>query len=199
MLAFQGATGPPCATLVRRHQSPALFNFALQRTSRNGAAAEEVVQDAFVRGGAECGGLQARGSDHYLALHHRPEPLHRSGAQAGPSRPSVARRAAPGRRPGRRWSRRPHAGRADGRPDRERRAGGRLGRDPRTPARRGRGAPGRAARGLPACARSSNLPFKEIAEVVGVPENTVKSRMRYALERLQAALSDFEEYARALR
>jgi RNA polymerase sigma-70 factor (ECF subfamily) len=45
----------------------------------------------------------------------------------------------------------------------------------------------------------SNLPFKEIAEVVGAPENTVKSRMRYALERLQAALSEFEEYARALR
>jgi RNA polymerase sigma-70 factor (ECF subfamily) len=45
----------------------------------------------------------------------------------------------------------------------------------------------------------SNLPFKEIAEIVGVPENTVKSRMRYALERLQAALSEFEEYARALR
>ena len=45
----------------------------------------------------------------------------------------------------------------------------------------------------------SNLPFKEIAQVVGIPENTVKSRMRYALERLQAALSDFEEYARALR
>jgi len=43
------------------------------------------------------------------------------------------------------------------------------------------------------------VPFKEIAEIVGVPENTVKSRMRYALERLQAALSDFEEYARALR
>ena len=45
----------------------------------------------------------------------------------------------------------------------------------------------------------ANLPFKEIAEIVGVPENTVKSRMRYALERLQAALSEFEEYARALR
>jgi RNA polymerase sigma-70 factor (ECF subfamily) len=45
----------------------------------------------------------------------------------------------------------------------------------------------------------SSLPFKEIAEITGVPENTVKSRMRYALERLQAALSEFEEYARALR
>ncbi len=45
----------------------------------------------------------------------------------------------------------------------------------------------------------SNLPFKEIAEIVGVSENTIKSRMRYALERLQSALSEFEEYARALR
>lgn len=45
----------------------------------------------------------------------------------------------------------------------------------------------------------ANLPFKEIAAVTGVGENTVKSRMRYALDRLQQALSDFEEYARALR
>ncbi|MGD0676057.1 MAG: RNA polymerase sigma factor [Polyangiaceae bacterium] len=45
----------------------------------------------------------------------------------------------------------------------------------------------------------SNLAFKDIAEVVGAPENTVKSRMRYALERLQAALREFEEYAHALR
>ena len=37
------------------------------------------------------------------------------------------------------------------------------------------------------------LAFKEIAEVVGVPANTVKSRMRYALERLQHILSDWEE------
>jgi RNA polymerase sigma-70 factor (ECF subfamily) len=45
----------------------------------------------------------------------------------------------------------------------------------------------------------ANLPFKEVAVVVGTNENTVKSRMRYALERLREALSDFEEYARALR
>jgi RNA polymerase sigma-70 factor, ECF subfamily len=45
----------------------------------------------------------------------------------------------------------------------------------------------------------ANLPFKEIAVVTGVGENTVKSRMRYALDRLQEALAEFEEYARALR
>jgi RNA polymerase sigma-70 factor (ECF subfamily) len=44
-----------------------------------------------------------------------------------------------------------------------------------------------------------DMPFKQIAEVVGVPENTVKSRMRYALERLQSALCEYEDYARALR
>ena len=43
-----------------------------------------------------------------------------------------------------------------------------------------------------------NVPFKEIAEITGVPENTVKSRMRYALERLQRALAEYEDYARAL-
>ena len=45
----------------------------------------------------------------------------------------------------------------------------------------------------------SNLRFKEIADITGVPENTVKSRMRYALEHLQEALGEFEEHARALR
>jgi RNA polymerase sigma-70 factor (ECF subfamily) len=35
------------------------------------------------------------------------------------------------------------------------------------------------------------LPFKEIAEVVGIPENTVKSRMRYALENLRLMLADY--------
>jgi RNA polymerase sigma-70 factor, ECF subfamily len=43
------------------------------------------------------------------------------------------------------------------------------------------------------------LPFQEIAKVTGAPENTVKSRMRYALERLQEALEDYAEAARALR
>jgi RNA polymerase sigma-70 factor, ECF subfamily len=45
----------------------------------------------------------------------------------------------------------------------------------------------------------ANLPFRDIAEITGVGENTVKSRMRYALDRLKDALCEFEEYARALR
>jgi len=34
----------------------------------------------------------------------------------------------------------------------------------------------------------AGMPFKDIAAVVGVPENTVKSRMRYALEHLRESL-----------
>jgi RNA polymerase sigma-70 factor (ECF subfamily) len=35
----------------------------------------------------------------------------------------------------------------------------------------------------------AGMPFKDIAAVVGVPENTVKSRMRYALEHLRQSLA----------
>lgn len=41
----------------------------------------------------------------------------------------------------------------------------------------------------------SGLSFKEIGEVVGAPENTVKSRMRYALEKLREELADLKELA----
>ena len=44
-----------------------------------------------------------------------------------------------------------------------------------------------------------SLPFKEIAEITATGENTVKSRMRYALERLQTALTQYEEHARELK
>jgi len=42
------------------------------------------------------------------------------------------------------------------------------------------------------------MPFKEIAEVVGCPENTVKSRMRYALENLRELLAEYRDLARAV-
>ncbi|HEY8376024.1 MAG TPA: RNA polymerase sigma factor [Nannocystis sp.] len=37
----------------------------------------------------------------------------------------------------------------------------------------------------------NGLSFKEIGDIVGAPENTVKSRMRYALEKLRQELADF--------
>lgn len=41
-----------------------------------------------------------------------------------------------------------------------------------------------------------DLPFKQIADVVGVPENTVKSRMRYALEKLRLDLDEYKDVAK---
>jgi RNA polymerase sigma-70 factor (ECF subfamily) len=43
-----------------------------------------------------------------------------------------------------------------------------------------------------------DMPFKDIAEVVGCPENTVKSRMRYALEKLKLELEEYADMAKAL-
>jgi RNA polymerase sigma-70 factor, ECF subfamily len=44
----------------------------------------------------------------------------------------------------------------------------------------------------------AGLSFREIGEAVGAPENTVKSRMRYALEKLRQDLADLEQdYAEA--
>ncbi|MDW8281168.1 MAG: RNA polymerase sigma factor [Myxococcales bacterium] len=44
----------------------------------------------------------------------------------------------------------------------------------------------------------ANLQFKDIAAIIGISENTVKSRMRYALEKLREALDDYEDLARAV-
>jgi RNA polymerase sigma-70 factor (ECF subfamily) len=43
----------------------------------------------------------------------------------------------------------------------------------------------------------NDLQFNEIAEIVGCPENTVKSRMRYALEKLREALEEYRDLAQA--
>jgi RNA polymerase sigma-70 factor (ECF subfamily) len=43
----------------------------------------------------------------------------------------------------------------------------------------------------------NDLQFNEIAQIVGVPENTVKSRMRYALEKLREALEEYRDLAQA--
>jgi RNA polymerase sigma-70 factor (ECF subfamily) len=44
-----------------------------------------------------------------------------------------------------------------------------------------------------------DMPFKQIADVVGVPENTVKSRMRYALEKLRLELDEYKDMAKAVQ
>jgi RNA polymerase sigma-70 factor (ECF subfamily) len=41
----------------------------------------------------------------------------------------------------------------------------------------------------------SGLKFREIADITGIPENTVKSRMRYALETLRGHLEAFRDHS----
>lgn len=191
MVRFQGGDRGAFAVLVRRHQRP-LFNFALRQLG-SGTAAEEVVQDTFVRVVKNVGDFKhaARFTTwlytiaRNLCVDEARKRTHRRHASLDqPRRAGDDEGPTLGEQTG------------DRGPSAERKAaateiGERV---------------VKALEGLPDEQREvflmrevSGLAFKDIAEIVGVPENTIKSRMRYALERLQGALSEFEEYARALR
>jgi RNA polymerase sigma-70 factor (ECF subfamily) len=194
MVRYQRGDRQAFALLVRRHQTP-LFNFAMRQVG-SPSVAEEVVQDAFVRVVQNAADFQHEARfttwvytivrnlciDHLRkrALRRHPsldEPV-RGKDSSDVSGPSLGERT----------------------------------EDPRASVEREATAKelsikiAAAVEALPDEQREvfllregSNLPFKEIADITGVSENTVKSRMRYALERLQQALSNYEEYARALR
>jgi RNA polymerase sigma-70 factor (ECF subfamily) len=191
MIRFQRGDRAAFSALVRRHQGP-VFNFAL-RQLRLKSAAEDVVQDTFVRVVQNAAAFkhEARFTTwlytiaRNLCIDHMRKGALRKHPSLEESRPG-----------------------ADG-------DGPTLGEQlPDSKASVEREATGTELKAKIAAAveelpdeqrevflmrEVANLPFKEIADITGVPENTVKSRMRYALERLQAALCDYEEYARALR
>jgi RNA polymerase sigma-70 factor (ECF subfamily) len=194
MIRFQRGDRPAFGVIVRRHKTP-LYNFALRQLG-SGPVAEEVVQEAFVRVVQSATEFRhaARFSTWLYAIarnlcidHLRKSALRRHASLDAPAAPVRA---------------------SDG-------DGGSLGeRTADTRANVERAAVSveirervlEAIDGLPVEQREvflmrevGSLPFRDIAQIVGVSENTIKSRMRYALERLQAALSEFEEYARALR
>ncbi|MBX3211925.1 MAG: RNA polymerase sigma factor [Labilithrix sp.] len=190
MLRYQQGDRAAFAQLLRRHQT-ALYNFALRQV-RVPQVAEDVVQESFVRVVQNAGDFkhEARFTtwvytitrnlciDHLRKRALRKHPsLDESRGEDGDG-PTLGEQTA----------------------------------DPRASVEREATATelkqriARAVDTLPDEQREvflmreiANLPFKEIAEITGVPENTVKSRMRYALERLQEHLAEYEEYARALR
>jgi RNA polymerase sigma-70 factor (ECF subfamily) len=193
MARFQGGDRAAFALLVRRHQTP-LYNFALRHVASAGAA-EEIVQDAFLR--VVQNASDFRRTSRFTAwlytiarnlcidtLRKKAQRKHRSLDE--PSSPSGAHGEGPtlGERT------------ADGTPGVERSA---LSLEMRSRLLSAIDQLSDEQREVFLLREISNLPFKDIAKVVDAPENTVKSRMRYALEHLQAALSDYEEYARALR
>ncbi len=192
VVRFQRGDRAAFATLVRRHQR-GLYNFAL-RTLRERTAAEDVVQDAFIRIA-------------HAALDFKPEAKFSTWAY------TIVRNLCIDQIRKNSYRRHPsldHGRRGD---EGEGPTLGERTKDPRGLSDIERTVDGErmkariieAIEGLPEEQREvylmreiSNLQFQEIAEITGVPENTVKSRMRYALERLQLALKEFEEHAKAL-
>jgi RNA polymerase sigma-70 factor (ECF subfamily) len=191
MLRYQRGDRSAFAELLRRHETP-LYNFVLRHTG-SPSAAEDLTQEAFLRVVQRAAEFkhEARFSTWVYTIarnlcvdHGRKMKLRRH--------PSLEQQAGDG----------------SGRPLLEVVADRAPGADVARSAEWNdmRRSIVRAVEALPEDQREvfllrevANLPFKEIADVTGAAENTVKSRMRYALERLRTALSDFEEYARALR
>jgi len=194
MLRYQQGDRSAFAVLVRRHQGP-LFNFALRQV-RVPQLAEDVVQETFVRVVQKAADFkhEARFTTWVYTITRNLciDQLRKRALRKHPSLDES----------------RGHGNGQEG-------DGPTLGEqtaDPRASVEReatGTELKARIARAvdkLPDDQREvflmrevANLPFKEIADITGVPENTVKSRMRYALERLQEALAEYEDYARALR
>lgn len=192
MMQFQGGDRAAFASLVRRHKLP-IFNFVL-RQIHSRSASEDIVQDVFVRVVHKASTFkhEARFTtwiysiarnlciDHLRKMSLRRHPSLDHAPTGAEDRLALGERLAD-----------EHPATAADRSLTSTDIGERI---------------VAAVEALPDEQREvfllrqlANIPFKEIADMTGVPENTVKSRMRYALERLQDALSEYEDYARALR
>jgi RNA polymerase sigma-70 factor (ECF subfamily) len=192
MMRFQGGDRAAFVSLVKRHKTP-VYNF-IMRLVRSSSAAEDLTQDVFVKVVQSAVDFKHESKfstwaysiarnlciDHLRKMAHR---QHTSLDQArgdGPDGPTLLDRT-PDRHPSASVERTV--------------IGSELGQRI-----------ARCVEDLPQEQREvfllreiGHLPFKDIAGITGVSENTVKSRMRYALERLQENLAEYEDYARALR
>ncbi|TVR03834.1 MAG: sigma-70 family RNA polymerase sigma factor [Deltaproteobacteria bacterium] len=165
------------ARLVDRYQD-ALYGFLLQRTRRP-ALAQELCQETFLRLAGAADGWSARGPvrawlfrvARNLAIDHaRRHATQREESVAGEDGHALERHADP----------------ADG-PDAA--AEGEL---LRTKLRAAVAELPEEQRDVLLLRHDDGLSFPEIAEVLGVPLNTCKSRLRYALETLRGHLADLE-------
>jgi RNA polymerase sigma-70 factor (ECF subfamily) len=170
MLRFQAGDVQAFEELVRRHRTP-VFSFLLRLTGDRGRA-EDLCQDAFLRVVKAAAGWEPRATFRTwvfaMARNLAVDEARRQAFRRTEPLDDPARAAAPADVPGP-----------------EDAAEGALLR-PKLEA---------ALAALPDEQREvfllrehAGLRFAEIAEVTGVPENTVKSRMRYALEALRARL-----------
>lgn len=172
MARFQTGDASAFETLVRRHRTP-VFSF-LARLTGDRARAEDLCQETFLKAIRASPGWEPRARfQTWLYSIARNQAVDEARRQA-------FRRAEP-------LDAAPAAAAASGGPTPDRAAEIALLR-PKLEA---------ALAGLPEEQREvfllreyAGLRFHEIASVTGVPENTVKSRMRYALEALRARLAE---------
>jgi RNA polymerase sigma-70 factor (ECF subfamily) len=183
MLAFRAGDARAFEVLVRRHRTP-VFNFILRFTGHR-ARAEDVLQETWLKVVRSASEYEAKAKfttwvytiARNLCVDSARKESYRqtasleasvTGAEGDESRPL-----------------------GESLPD--------EGASPERGAYNARVRPllERALAGLPEEQREvfvlreySGIPFKEIAEVTGVSENTVKSRMRYALEGLRRRLAE---------
>jgi RNA polymerase sigma-70 factor (ECF subfamily) len=189
MTAYQQGEVSAFAELVARHEKP-LWNF-LRRSVKDAAAAEDLLQETFMR--VVKGASEWRPSAKFstwlytiarnLCVDHARRMSHRAVVSLDRS----ARTS------------------SDSEPPRlyDKLADSEQGGEQRTLNRELAGELERALASLPELQREvfllrevMELPFAEIAQAVGASEATVKSRMRYALERLRSELEAMHERTR---
>jgi RNA polymerase sigma-70 factor, ECF subfamily len=186
MVRYQRGDRDAFASLVRRHQR-GIYNFVL-RQSQNTGLADELAQQVFLRAVQRSGDFKQESRFrtwlYAIARNLVQEVLAQAAQQAPVSQPSL-----------------------DAGPESDSVMGlrGRQ-RNDRTSSAPVASAIINAVVTLPPDQREvlllrelGNLSFKEIAEVTGASETSVKTRTRQALERIQQVLSDFDEYARELK
>jgi RNA polymerase sigma-70 factor (ECF subfamily) len=190
MLRYRDGDVRAFELLVTRHRKP-LFNFIL-RFVRDTAAAEDVTQETFLRliKGADAYERQAKFTTWLYTIARN---LCVDAARRGKHRKAASLDAPIGDEDG-------SASLLDLVPD----GGAAVDRQAQSKELRLRLQ--QAIESLPDEQREifllrevADLQFNEIANVIGCPENTVKSRMRYALEKLREALEEYRDLARAVQ
>jgi RNA polymerase sigma-70 factor, ECF subfamily len=188
MLAYRDGDVRAFEVLVTRHRKP-IYNFIL-RFVRDAAQAEDVMQETFLRviKGAEAYQRQAKFTTWLYTIARN---LCVDASRRGKHRKAASLDA-------------PVGGDEDGAALIDMVSDGKHGADRHAIDGELRVRMQKAIASLPDEQREifllremADLQFNEIARVVGCPENTVKSRMRYALEKLREALEEYRDLAQA--